>query len=163
MDKKVKLIILSVGIGTFMASLDSSVVNLAMPLIKSDFQVTISMVEWIITAYLLVVSSLLLTFGRIADLYGYKKVYLAGFAIFTAGSLLCGFSVNIIMLIACRVVQALGAGMRFSTGPAIITNAVPPKSRGRALSITAIAVALGLCTGPVVGGTLSTLFGWQSI
>lgn len=162
-SKKTTAIILSVGIGTFMSSLDSSVVNLAMPLIKHSFGVSLAMVEWIITAYLLVVSSLLLTFGRLSDLYGHKRVYQSGFVIFTAGSLLCGLSVNIAMLIACRVLQAVGAGMLFSTGPAIITNAVPPENRGKALSVTAIAVALGLCVGPVAGGTLSTLLGWQSI
>ncbi len=163
MDKKAKLIMLAVGMGTFMASLDSSVVNLAMPMIRDGFGVSISFVEWIVTAYLLVVSSLLLTFGRIADLYGYKKVYLTGFSLFVLGSLLCGLSSGIVMLIASRVVQALGAGMLYATGPAIITNAVPPAWRGRALSITAIAVALGLCAGPVIGGMLATLFGWQSI
>ncbi len=163
MDKKTKAIMLSVGVGTFMSSLDSGVVNLAMPLIRADFGISLSMVEWIVTAYLLVVSSLLLMYGRIADMYGHKKVYMTGFMIFTAGSLLCGLSFNIGMLIACRVIQAIGAGMLFSTAPAIITNAVPPERRGKALSVTAIAVALGLSAGPVVGGTLSTLLGWQSI
>ncbi len=163
MDKKTKAIMLSVGVGTFMSSLDSGVVNLAMPLIRADFGISLSMVEWIVTAYLLVVSSLLLMYGRIADMYGHKKVYTTGFMIFTAGSLLCGLSFNIGMLIACRVIQAIGAGMLFSTAPAIITNAVPPERRGKALSVTAIAVALGLSAGPVVGGTLSTLLGWQSI
>ena len=162
-DKKIRGAVLAVGIGTFMSSLDSSVVNLAMPLIKSDFGVSLSMIEWIITSYLLVVSSLLLTFGRISDLYGHKKVYQTGFIIFTAGSLLCGLSVNIAMLIVCRIIQAIGAGMLFSTGSAIITNAVSAEGRGKALSVVAVAVALGLCIGPVLGGTLSTLCGWQSI
>ncbi|MDP4153369.1 MAG: MFS transporter [Bacillota bacterium] len=162
-NKKTLAIVFSVGIGTFMSSLDSSIVNLAMPLIKSDFGISLSMVEWIVTAYLLIVSSLMLTYGRLSDLYGHKKVYSTGFIIFLAGSLLCGLSFNIEMLIVCRVIQALGAGMLFSTGPAIITESVPPTSRGKALSITAIAVALGLCIGPVIGGTLSTFFGWQSI
>ena len=161
--KKMTAVILAVGIGTFMSSLDSSIVNLVMPLIKNDYRISLSMVEWIVTAYLLVVSSLLLTFGRIADLYGHKRVYSAGFIIFIAGSLFCGLSFNIAMLIICRIVQALGASMLFSTGTAIITNAVPAENRGKALSVTAIAVALGLCAGPVIGGTLSTLFGWQSI
>lgn len=162
-NKKTAGIILAVGLGTFMSALDSAVVNLAMPLIRSEFNVTLSMVEWIVTSYLLVVSSLLLTYGRIADLYGHKRVYQTGFAIFTVSSLLCGLSSSIGMLIAMRCVQAVGAGMLFSTGPAIITNAVPPERRGKALSITAIAVALGLSAGPVIGGTLTTLLGWQSV
>lgn len=161
--KNTKAVILAIGIGTFMSSFDASVVNLAMPLIKAHFNVSLAMVEWIITSYLLVISTLLLTFGRLADLYGHKKIYSTGLVIFTAGSLLCGFSFNIVMLIICRILQATGAGMLYSTGPAIITDAVPPENRGKALSTTAIAVALGLCTGPVAGGALSSLFGWQSI
>jgi EmrB/QacA subfamily drug resistance transporter len=161
--EKITAVVLSVGIGTFMSSLDSSVVSLIMPMIKGDYGISLSMTEWIVTAYLLVVSSLLLTFGRIADLYGYKRVYTTGFIVFIAGSLLCGVSVNIAMLIVSRVIQAIGAGMLFSTGPAIITNTVPPERRGKALSVTAISVALGLCSGPVIGGTLSTLLGWQSV
>lgn len=162
-NKKTFIVVLTVAIGTFMSSLDSSVVNLVTPMIKNNFGVSLSVVEWIVTAYLLVISSLLLTFGRISDLYGHKRVYLTGFIIFTAGSLLCGLSVNIQMLIICRVIQALGAGMLFSTGSAIITNAVPASSRGKAFSISAVAVAFGLCTGPVIGGALATLLGWQSI
>ncbi|HEX2925843.1 MAG TPA: MFS transporter, partial [Ruminiclostridium sp.] len=162
-NKKTFFVVLAVAIGTFMSSLDSSVVNLVTPIIKNNFGVSLSVVEWIVTAYLLVISSLLLTFGRISDLYGHKRVYLTGFIIFTIGSLLCGLSVNIVMLIICRVIQALGAGMLFSTGPAIITNAVPASSRGKAFSISAIAVAFGLCTGPVIGGSLATILGWQSI
>lgn len=162
-DKKTIAIVLAVGCGTFMSALDSSVVNLAMPLIKNQFSVSLSMVEWIVTAYLLVVSSLLLTYGRLSDLYGQKKFYLTGFIIFVIGSALCGFSSGIGMLITFRVVQALGAGMLFSTGPAIITNAVPPENRGRALSAVAVAVALGLSSGPVIGGLLATYIGWPSI
>lgn len=162
-DKKTIAIILAVGIGTFMSALDTSVINLAMPLIQKDFNVSMSMLEWIMTAYLLVVSSLLLTCGRMSDLYGQKRIYLTGFFIFIIGSALCGLSANIIMLIFFRVVQALGAGMVFSTGPAIITNAVPPANRGKALSAVAVSVALGLTSGPLIGGLLATHVGWQSI
>ena len=141
-NKNPIFVIISVCIGTFMSSLDASVVNIAAPIIRADFNVSISIVEWVVTAYLLVVSSLLLTFGRVSDLYGQKKVYSTGFIIFVAGSLLCGLSGSVEMLIVCRVLQALGGGMLFSTGPAIITNSVPPQKRGKALSGVAIAVAL---------------------
>ncbi|MDP4095003.1 MAG: MFS transporter [Bacillota bacterium] len=161
--KKSLIIVLVVAIGTFMSSLDTSAVNLVMPMIKNDFKISISTVEWIVTAYLLIISSLLLTFGRMSDLYGHKRIYLTGFIIFTAGSFLCGLSANIAMLIAFRIIQAIGAGMLFSTGPAIITNAVSPSNRGKALSVSAIAVALGICIGPVIGGVIATVLGWQSI
>ena len=157
------IIVLTVAVGTFMAALDSSIVNVAIPVIQDTFQVSLSTVEWVITAYLLVVSSLLLTFGRLADLYGQKKLYLFGMVIFTLSSLLCGLAASITLLIAFRVLQALGAGMMFSSGPAIITNNVPPERRGQALSFTAIAVSIALVTGPVLGGFLVTVFNWSSI
>ena len=162
-DKRTIAVVAAVSIGTFMSSLDSSVVNLAMPLIEKQFSVTMSSVEWIVTAYLLVVSSLLLTYGRMSDLYGQKRIYLTGFFIFVFGSVLCGLSGSIGLLIAFRIVQALGAGMVFATGPAIVTNAVPPENRGRALGLVAVAVALGLTTGPLIGGLLATHVGWPSI
>jgi EmrB/QacA subfamily drug resistance transporter len=162
-DRKTIAIVIAVGLGTFMSALDSSVINLAMPIIQKDFVVSRSDLEWIITAYLLVVSSLLLTYGRMSDLYGQKRIYLTGFFIFVAGSALCGLSTSIVMLIGMRVIQALGAGMLFSTGPAIITNAVPPENRGKALSAVAVSVALGLTSGPLIGGLLATHVGWPSI
>ncbi len=162
-DKRPLGIFAAVGTGTFMAALDASVVNLIMPLIKEDFGVSLSMLEWIATSYLLVVSSLLLTFGRLGDLYGQKRIYLTGFVIFIVGSALCGFSAGIAALIAMRVIQALGAAMLFSAGPAIVTNAVSPANRGRGLSFVAMSVALGLSSGPVLGGLLATHAGWPSI
>jgi len=155
--------LLSVALGTFMSALDASVVNIAAPVIKEHFAVSLPTVEWVITAYLLVVSSVLLFFGRLSDLYGQKKVYVAGFAVFTAGSLLYGLSSSIGMLIALRVVQALGAGMMFATSSAIITAGTPVEKRGRAFSVIAMAVAVALSTGPVLGGALTGALGWQSI
>jgi EmrB/QacA subfamily drug resistance transporter len=157
------LIMLSLAIGTFMSALDTSVANIALPVIQSRFGVGITTVEWVITAYLLVVSSLLLLLGRFSDLYGHRRVYLTGFCVFTAGSLLCGLSGSVGMLIACRVVQAIGAAMMFSTNSAIIVNNVPPERRGRAFSVIAVAVAVACCAGPVLGGLLAGLFGWQSV
>lgn len=163
MKKKQALMLLSVALGTFMAALDASVVNIAAPVIRSHFNVPLSTVEWVITAYLLVVSSVLLFFGRLSDLYGQKRVYIAGFVVFTAGSALCGLAGSIGLLIGMRVAKAVGAGMMFATNSAIITASVPPERRGRAFSVNAIAVAVALSAGPVLGGALTSAFGWQSI
>ncbi len=163
MKRKQTLMLLSVALGTFMSALDASVVNIAAPVIRSHFDVPLSTVEWVITAYLLVVSSVLLFFGRLSDLYGQKKVYITGFAVFTVGSALCGLSGSVGMLIALRVVQALGAAMMFSTNSAIITANVAPERRGRAFSVNSVAVAVALATGPVLGGALTGALGWQSI
>ena len=105
----------------------------------------------------------MLFFGRLSDLYGQKRVYMTGFAVFTAGSALCGLAMSAEMLIVFRIFQALGAGMMFSTNSAIITHNVPSERRGRAFSVIAIAVAAALSAGPVLGGVLTGAFGWQSI
>jgi EmrB/QacA subfamily drug resistance transporter len=161
--RRMTFMLLSIAIGSFMSVMDSNVVNVVLPVIQNDYHVTLSIVEWVVTAYLLIVSSMLLTFGRLSDIFGHRKVYLTGFIIFTLGSLLCGLSANIGMLIGCRIFQALGAGMMFSSNFAIITEYVATENRGKAFSVTAIAVAVGCCVGPVVGGVLASLFGWQSI
>jgi EmrB/QacA subfamily drug resistance transporter len=155
--------VVAVAIGTFMSSLDASVVNVALPVIQNGFRVPLSTVEWVVTAYLLVTSSLLLPFGKLSDIFGHKKVYITGFVVFSLGSLACGLSTTVLMLILCRAAQALGAGMMFSAGPAVITGAVSPERRGKAFSISAVTLAVALCTGPVLGGALATAFGWRSI
>jgi EmrB/QacA subfamily drug resistance transporter len=157
------LMLLSIAVGTFMSALDTSVVNIALPVIQSRFGASISAVEWVVTSYLLVVSAMLLLFGRFSDLFGHRRVYLAGFGVFTLGSLLCGLSADIGMLIGCRVLQALGGAMMFSTNSAIIVGHVPAEKRGKAFSISAVAVAVACCVGPVAGGALAGAFGWRSI
>lgn len=160
---RIKKILLTVGIGSFMATLDSSVVNVSLPQISAYFNESISTIEWVVMAYLLVISSLLLTYGRLGDIYGHKKIYLTGFVIFTASSVLCGLSPAIYILIAARVIQAIGAGMLMAMGPAIITDVAPSKDRGKALGINGVATYIALTSGPVIGGFLTTYLGWQSI
>ncbi len=131
---------LTVGIGSFMATMDSSVVNISLPQIGSYFKASMSAIEWVIIAYLLVISSLLLTYGRFGDMYGHKKLFIAGFVIFTIGSGFCGLSPSITVLIVSRAIQATGAGMLMAMGPAIITEVTPSKDRGKALGLNGIAV-----------------------
>lgn len=162
-SKRIALIILAVAVGNFMSALDSSVVNIALPSISRHFEAPLYLVEWVVMSYLLVISSLLLTYGRLGDMYGHKRIYILGFVIFTAGSLLCGLAPTITMLIVFRAVQALGAGMLMSMGPAIVTDVASPQNRGKALGATAVAVSVALTAGPVLGGFLTSNFGWQSI
>ncbi len=161
--KRRSQILAVIAIGTFMAPLDSSVVNIALPSITKSLNTTFGVVEWVVMSYLLIISSLLLTFGRMGDMYGHKRIYITGFGIFTVGSVLCGLAPNIAALIAFRVTQAVGAGMMMSMGPAIVTNITPPQERGRALGVTAVAVSVALATGPILGGFLTARFGWPSI
>lgn len=156
-------VLATVAIGTFMATLDGSIVNVALPTISSQLHSNLSTLQWVVTAYLLTITSLLPVFGRLADLIGRKKVFGYGFLVFIFGSALCGLAQNIWFLVATRVVQAVGAAMLMSNSAAIITAIFPPKERGKALGLTGTVVALGSLTGPALGGILISLAGWRSI
>lgn len=146
-----------------MAPVDGSVVSIALPVITRDLHTTLPVSEWVSMAYLLAISSLLLSWGRLGDMVGHRAVYLSGFAIFTGGSALCAAASSIGWLIAFRVLQAIGGGMMMAAGPAIITEAFPADERGRALGLNAVAVAAGLSIGPVLGGFLVRSYGWRAI
>src|SRR5206468_4531397 len=123
----------TIGVGTFMSALDGSVVNTLLPILSRDLHTSVAGIEWVTTVYLLVISGLLLSVGRAGDLFGHKRLYLAGFILFVAGSASCGMAATANMLIALRAVQALGAAMLMATAPAILTRSFPPTQRGRAL------------------------------
>ena len=156
-------ILATVSIGTFMATLDSSIVNVALPTISGKLNADLSVLQWVVTAYLLTISSLLPVFGRIADLLGRKRIFSWGFVIFTLGSILCGLAANIWFLIGMRILQAIGASMLMANSAALIIANFPPKERGRALGLTGTVVALGSLTGPALGGILVGLLSWRSI
>lgn len=152
-----------VGSGTFMSALDTSVVNVALPVIGKATQTPVSTVEWVVLAYLITVGSSLLVFGRLADLYGKRVIYMSGQMVFVLGSLGCGLSGDVAWLIAFRAIQAVGAAMIFALGPAILVSAFPGHRRGRALGIQATMTYLGMSIGPALGGFLTHHFGWPSI
>ncbi len=156
-------ILSAVGVGTLMSALDSSVVNTVLPVIKDFFNTDVAAVEWAVVIYLLVVSSLLLTVGRLGDLQGHKRLYLAGFLIFVVASALCGLAPSVGILVAARAVQALGAAMLFANSPAILTSSFPPSQRGQALGIQATMTYLGLAIGPSLGGFLTQTLGWRAV
>lgn len=156
-------ILACVLVGTFMAPLDISIINIAMPAITVAFDTTITKAEWVALVYLLTTASLLMTHGRLADILGAKPLYIGGMLCFTAGSLLCGLAPALPLLVAARVVQALGAGALIATGPAIITRAFPATMRGRAMGVHGMTVAVGLACGPLLGGLLVQHFDWRGI
>jgi EmrB/QacA subfamily drug resistance transporter len=156
-------ILASLGVGTFMAALDTSIVNAILPAIERHLHGTLDAVQWIIAIYLLVLSGLLLTFGRLGDLRGHRTVCLGGFVLFIIGSALCALSPNLIALIAARGFQAVGAAMILASSPAILTANFPAEQRGTALGLQATMTYLGLACGPSLGGWLSDAFGWQSV
>jgi EmrB/QacA subfamily drug resistance transporter len=162
MDRK-WWVLLSVGIGSFMAALDGSIVNTVLPVIEKRFDTHLAAVQWTVTIYLLAVSVLLLSFGRAGDLWGHRRVYLSGFWLFVIGSALCGMSPGIGTLIAFRGLQAIGAAMLFASAPAILTLQFPSNQRGQALGLQATMTYLGLAFGPALGGWLADAFSWRAV
>ena len=160
---KRNLILFTACISTFMATLDGSIVNITLPVISKYFSVSINSVQWIVTAYLLTISSILLVWGKISDIYGKKYLFAAGLAVFTVGSVLCGVSNSLAMLIFSRVLQAAGASITMALVQGIVTSIFPPTERGKALGIIGTVVAIGSLVGPGLGGILVHAAGWRSI
>ncbi len=156
-------VLVTVGTGTFMSALDGSVVNTVLPVLADALGTDVAGIEWVTTVYLLVVSALLLSVGRLGDIRGHKKIYVAGFIAFIIGSALCGLAQSAPMLVALRVVQAVGAAMLFASSPAILTAAFPAARRGTALGAQATFTYLGLTAGPSLGGWLAHTLGWRSV
>lgn len=156
-------VLANIMLGTFMAVLDATIVNVGLPKIMSSFGVGLDTIQWVITAYMLSMAVMLPTSGWLADKFGYKKVYFWGLFLFTAGSLFCALSYDESSLIFSRIIQGLGAGTVQPLGMAIITREFPAKQRGVALGFWSIAAAASVSFGPLLGGYLVDNFNWQLI
>ena len=157
------VIFILVATAIFMSTLDSSIVNIALPYIMKDLHTRVNIIQWAVLAYLVTISSLLLTFGRLSDTKGRRIIYVSGFVVFTFSSFLCSIASTPLFLIVSRGIQGLGSAMLMACSPAIITDIFPPKERGKALGMVGAVVAGGLTAGPVAGGILLDLFSWRSI
>jgi EmrB/QacA subfamily drug resistance transporter len=161
------LLIISISLATFMAGLDGTIVNIALPTISETFHVSSTTVSWVATAYLLVMAGCVLVFGKVSDIIGFKKVFLAGFVIFTAGSFACGFFPDLLnsltVLVGARVVQAIGGAMMTAIAPAMITGYIPMEMRGKAMGIVMTFAAFGTALGPTIGGVLTQYLSWHWI
>jgi MFS family permease len=153
----------TVCIGAFMGQLDASIVTLALPRLASHFRAGAGLVEWVALSYLLVLVASIVQVGQFSDRFGRKLLYVYGFAVFTVGSALCGLAPTVAVLIAARVLQALGAAMLQANSVALISEAVPRSSLPRAIGVQGAAQAIGLALGPAVGGALLALGGWRLI
>jgi len=162
-DPRRTWVLLTVGIGTFMLALDTSVVNTVLPVLSRALGSSIQTIEWVVLVYTLVVGALLLVFGRLGDVHGHRPIYLAGFALFVLSSGLCAIAPTAAVLIASRAFQAAGAAMLYANAPAILVRSFPATERGRALGVQSTMTYLGGVTGPSLGGWLTTLFGWRAV
>jgi EmrB/QacA subfamily drug resistance transporter len=153
----------AVAFGLFMIMLDNTVVNVALPSIERDLHVSISSLEWIVTAYALTFAALLITGGKLGDLFGRKRIFIIGIAIFTLSSLACGLAPSAGFLIGARAVQGVGAALMNPASLSIITATFAPRERGQAIGIWAGVSAMALAIGPLVGGLIVDNINWNWI
>ena len=158
------LILLTMSLGVLVAQIDTSVVNLAVKQIGAKLGAGVTALQWVVDAYNLVYASLLLTAGTLADLYGRRRIFALGIALFTLGSLVCGLAPNAVLLVAGRAVAGLGAALEVPTSLAILTVAYPDtRERTQALGLWASCNGLAFIIGPTVGGALVDGVGWQHL
>lgn len=150
-------------ISSFITPFISSAINIALPAIGSEFSTDAILLSWIPTSFLLASAMFAVPFGRIADIYGMKKIFTYGMIIFTISSFLCAIAPSDILLLAFRVIQGIGTAMVFVTGLAIVTSVYPPQERGKAIGFTIGAVYVGLSLGPALGGIMTQFLGWRSL
>jgi EmrB/QacA subfamily drug resistance transporter len=162
-DVNKRAVLVIAALSPFLTTFMGSSINIALPSIGHEFQMGAVLLGWVATAYILASATCLLPFGRLADIYGRKRILTSGIFIFTIASLLLAFTPSATVLIALRAVQGIGGAMIFTTGIAILTSVFPAGERGKALGINAAATYLGLSLGPVLGGLLTQHFGWRSI
>ena len=163
-DSSIRIAALLVStLANFLTPFMSSAVNIALPAIGAEFSADAILLSWVPTSFLLAAAMFAVPFGRISDIYGMKKVFSAGVALFTVASLLSAVAPSAILLIIFRVLQGIGGAMIFVTGLAIITSVYPPHQRGKAIGINIATIYMALSLGPVIGGVMTQYLGWRSL
>src|SRR5713226_4567796 len=150
-------------LGSSMVFIDGTVVNVALPVLQSSFQATATQVQWVVEAYALFLAALLLLGGSLGDLFGRKRIFMAGVILFTASSALCGFAPNITFLALARAVQGIGGALLTPSSLAIISASFDSKERGKAIGTWSGFTAMTAAIGPVLGGWLVQHASWRSV
>ena len=148
---------------SFMATLDSSIVNVVLPVMSEKMDVPLSSIEWVVAIYSIIICSTLLFFGRVGDILGKTKIFQYGSILFTLASLMCGLCHSFVPLVICRLIQGIGASAYMATNQGIIAEMYPKEKRGKALGILMAAVALGTMVGPPAGGFILWVLSWNYI
>jgi EmrB/QacA subfamily drug resistance transporter len=148
------------SLGSFAATFNSGSVNILNPVLAGEFGLQQAQVQWVMTLYLLIVSSLMLLFGQVSDRVGSHRIYIVGVFVFTAGSLFCGFSPAFLPLLIGRSIQAVGAAMMLATSMALMSTVFPPNQRGMALGLSVLMIGLGNMSGPALGGLILAVAPW---
>lgn len=164
MTERTKALI-AIGIFTFMSTLDGSIVNIALPTMSRELHTSTAEITWVVTIYLIVISAIILIFGRLSDLIGKAKVTKIGWAIFILGSFLAGFNFGfgLPFLLFARIIQAIGASMMMATSFGIVSQIFPAESRAKALSVVSMFVSAGSIAGPAIGGVILQVSSWNYI
>ena len=154
-------VLLVTGAGIYMSTLSNGIVNVALPVLTREFDAPLVLAQWVVLAYILCITGLLLPAGRLADMLGRKEVFLTGFVVFAAGAALCGLAPSLPWLIAARVLQGIGGALVQANSGALVTLAFPPTERGRALGMIGSCVSAGALSGPMLGGVITAYLGWR--
>ncbi len=154
---------LPIGLGLYFSVLDTGAVVIALPTIGDHFDVDLATLQWVTLAFAMTIAALLLPVGRVADLLGRRRIFIAGFGVYAVGAVLSATAQDMSWLVAARALQAVGAASLQATGVAIALTIFPPEERGRILGLTTTTVALGIVTGPALGGLMVDSLGWRSI
>lgn len=155
------LVMLAIGLASFLETIDTSAITLALPTMVNVFQVDFALVQWVVLAFVLTQATLMLVMGRLGDTFGKKPIFLTGVIVAVIGATLCGFAPNIYWLIGLRVIQAAGVAMAAALMFGIVAEAFPPEERGKAMGTIGAIVSIGVVIGPIVGGILLDFLSWR--
>ena len=157
------LIMAAVGISLFMGTIDGTIVNVALPTLTTTLDTDFTTIQWVVLSFLLGLTVLMLSMGRLGDMIGKKSVFTTGLIVFVLGSVLCGFAPNVYWLIGFRFIQAAGSAMMLALGVAIVAETWPVRERGKAIGISGGIISLGIAAGPAMGGIILQSLDWRWI
>ena len=155
--------LLAVCLGTFMLLVDVTIVNVALPSIQDSLHASFAQLQWVVDAYALSLAALLLTAGSLADIFGRRRLFAIGLAVFTAGSLLCALATGPVFLVLARAGQGIGGAIMFATSLALLAQAFHGRERGTAFAVWGAVTGAAVAIGPVLGGIITTDWSWRGI